>query len=75
MDKDVKNQIKSLLALRGIKLKELSEKLNERNSRKYTPNSLSQRLGRGSITYNEVLQIAEILGYDIEFKDNGNEMV
>ncbi len=60
---EVKEQIKTLLAQRGMKLKDLASSLG------CAPNSLSQRIGRASITYNEMLQIAEILGYKIEFID------
>lgn len=60
---EAREQIKTLLAQKGLKLKDLAEKLNR------TPNSLTQQLGRGSITYNEVLQIADILGYKIWFED------
>lgn len=64
-----KEQIKSLLAQRNLKLKDLAEKMNEKCERKYTANSLSQRLGRRSITYSEILVIAEILDYEIQFVD------
>lgn len=60
---EAKEQIKTLLAQKGLKLKDLAEKLG------CTPNSLTQRLGRGSITYNEMLIIADILGYKIHFED------
>lgn len=43
---EAREQIKTLLAQKGLKLKDLAEKLG------CTPNSLTQRLGRGSITYN-----------------------
>ncbi len=68
----VKEQIKILLIERKMKLRELAEKLTELTRRKYTENSLSQRLGRGSITYNEVLAISSILDYKIQFIDISN---
>lgn len=69
----VKEQIKILLIERKMKLRELAEKLTELTRRKYTENSLSQRLGRGSITYNEVLAISNILDYKIQFIDISNK--
>lgn len=60
---EVREQIKTLLAQKGLKLRDLAEKL------KCTPNSLTQRMGRGSITYNEMLVIADVLGYKIQFID------
>ena len=60
---EVREQIKTLLAQKGLKLRDLAEKLS------CTPNSLTQRMGRGSITYNEMLVIADVLGYKIQFID------
>ena len=69
MELNSKNQIKTLLAQRGLKLKELAFELNKLSKRKYSANSLTQRLSRGSITYDEVLLICKILNYKIEFSD------
>lgn len=63
----VKEQIKTLLAQEGLMLKELAEILSQKTGKKCTPDSLSQKLRRGSLTYNETLLIAELLGYRIEF--------
>ena len=70
-----KELIKTLLSQKGVKQKDLIAKFSEISKRNYSSSCFSHRVSLGSITYNEVLQIAEILGYDIEFKDNGNEMV
>ena len=72
MNLEVREQIKVLLVQRKMKLKELAQKLTKKTGKKYTENSLSQRLGRGSITYNEMLFIAEILDFKIEFVDKNN---
>ncbi len=63
---EVKEQIKALLAQEGVTQIELVKLLNEKGGR-YTPQTLSHRLRRGSVTYNEVMTICEILGYDIQF--------
>ena len=63
----VREQVKTLLSQEGITQKELVNMLNENTDLHYTPTNLSQRLGRGSFTYNEVMTIAEILGYDVQF--------
>jgi len=70
-----KELIKVLLSEKKVKLKDLALKLSEITDKKYSADGLSHKIGRRTVTYDEVLQIAEILGYDIEFKDNGNEMV
>ncbi len=67
----VREQVKTLLSQEGIKQKDLVLMLSEKTGKKYTQTSLAQKLGRGSLTYNEVMIIAEILGYDIQYiKEN-----
>lgn len=71
MKLQIKEQIKTLLAQEGVKLKELATMISEKTGRKCAPDSLSHKLRRGSLTYNETLLIAEILGYRIDFvKEN-----
>ena len=41
--------------------------ISEKTGEACSANSLSQKLRRGSLTYNETLLIAEILGYRINF--------
>ncbi|MBQ8887751.1 MAG: hypothetical protein IJY61_08635 [Candidatus Gastranaerophilales bacterium] len=70
-----KEQIKTLLSQKGKKQKDLVEKLSEMTGEKYTSNGLSHKMRRGSVTYNEMLLIAEILGYEINFSNNNNELI
>lgn len=63
----VREQIKTLLSQEGIKQKELVAMLNNKSNKKYTQTSFAQKLSRGSFSYNEVMIIAEILGYDIQY--------
>ncbi|MBR1617409.1 hypothetical protein IJ670_04590 [bacterium] len=63
-----REQIKTLLAQEGIKLKELAVMLSEKTGKKLAPNALSQKLRRGTITYNDVLVIAKLLEYKISFQ-------
>ncbi len=69
MSMKAREQIKSLLAAKNIKMKDLCRLLSEKMGKNYSSNNLSNKLIRGSITYNEVLLIAEILGYKITFVD------
>ena len=64
----VKEQVKALLAQEGVKMKDLIVELEKVTGRSYTLQAFSQRLRRGSISYNEVLYIAQILGYKINFE-------
>lgn len=65
---EAKEQIKSLLAIRGMSTTELARQLTEYTGKKYTLASILAKFKRGTLSYNEVLTICEILDYEIEFK-------
>ncbi|MBO6256776.1 hypothetical protein J6N69_01900 [bacterium] len=67
MNFNAKEQIKALTALKGLNITKLADILTSATGRKYTLNSLSKRINRGSITYNEVMQIADLLDFDVNF--------
>ena len=69
MSMKAREQIKSLLAAKNIKMKELCSLLSDKMGKNYSSNNLSNKLKRGSITYNEVVLIADLLGYKITFID------
>ena len=69
-----KEQIKSLIALKGITMTQLSELISNKTQKKYSVSSLSQKLNRGSIPYNEVMMIADILGFKISYERDSNEL-
>lgn len=63
-----RNQVKVLLTYEGVQLKELASMMSEKSGKNYTPSGLSHKLNRGRLTYDEMLIITEILGYEINFK-------
>ena len=63
----VKEQIKTLLVQSNVKQKDLAELLSEKTGHFYSPDNISKKLNRQTFTYNEVLEIASLLGYRIEF--------
>ncbi len=63
----VGNYIKSVLKLEGVPIKSLVEKINNIENTEYTTNNLQGKLSRGTISYSEVIQIADIIGYKIEW--------
>lgn len=65
----VREQIKSLLAEKGIKMKDMLKMLSVQTGKPYSQANFSSKLKRGTLTYNEVLLICDILGYEIEFKN------
>ena len=63
-----KEQIKALAALKGITMSQLAEMVSEKLQKNYSLSSLSQKLNRGSIPYNEVMLIADVLGFKVSFE-------
>ena len=66
MKLEAREQIKLLLSLRKTTLTELARYLTEETGKKYTPASLSAKMIRGTLSYNEMLKICEILDYKID---------
>ena len=58
----VREEVKSLLAKENTTMKDIAEQMDT------TVQNLSQKLRNKTIKFEEVRQIADILGYDIEFK-------
>lgn len=66
---DVKNEIKSLIAKRGMTLKQVCKILSEKTGKIYSGNNITNKLRRKTIKFEEVQMIFEILGYKIEYKE------
>lgn len=71
MNINIRAFIKSLLTKESITLTEMCEKLSEKTGKKYTLDSLTGKLKRESFSLKEAYLLADILGYDIEFKKRG----
>jgi len=63
-----REQIKLLLGTRGMTMTKLTGVMTKRTGEKYTISNLSAKMIRGTLSYNEMLTICEILDYSIEFK-------
>lgn len=64
----IKNRIKSILALEGIKINELSVLLKEKYNKDILPNTLSKQLNREIIRFKDVEEILDLIGYEIIFQ-------
>lgn len=66
---NVKNEIKSYLASEGITLTELVDRLNKvlPDDKQTSVQNLSNKLGRGSLRYDEAQLIAAAIGRRIEW--------
>ncbi len=68
MKLNAKETIKLLLARENLTQKELTNILSEKTDKKYSQDGFSRKINRGTISYNEVILIADILGYELELK-------
>ncbi|MBQ8460656.1 hypothetical protein IJ541_11240 [bacterium] len=64
---NAREQVKALLAMKAMTLKKLAELISEKTGKKCSLSALSNKLRRGTITYNEVMRIAEYLGFKISY--------
>ena len=62
----IKDEIKILLANEGLTLTDLAMILSRTSGKKYTVKTLSQKLCRNTLRYNEFKLITDTLGYKIE---------
>ena len=60
-----KNEIKSKITLSGYTMTQLVELLNKKYNKHTTVQNLSNKLTRETISHKEILEIADVLGYDI----------
>lgn len=66
---NVRSYLKSLLALKCITITKLAEMMSEKTGKKYTFKSLSQKMGRETLSMKEFYIIAELIGYEIKIED------
>ncbi len=71
-NKKIKERIKTLFTWRGITYEDYAKRMLKKNGKKISTSSLSHKLSRGTISFNEVIEIADELGYDIIFKPRSN---
>ena len=64
---NLKNEIKSIIALKGLTFTQVVDKINENRAddNKTTVQNLNNKLTRGTIKYCEILGIADVLGLKI----------
>ena len=61
------NDLKKILLDVNVSLTELAAALGKRLNKSYSLNNLSNKLRNETISYREMLIIADILGYDSKF--------
>lgn len=64
-DKNVKEQIKYLAAMQGITMLKLKEEVNNKYGKHDSIRNLGNKLRNGTFRVSELVEITDILGYDI----------
>ena len=64
----IKDEIKSLIIKSGWTMSDVVKALNEKHSRDDSVQNLSNKLSRETLKYKEAKEIADIIGYSIEWK-------
>ena len=68
MDFNIRTFIKSKIILAGMTMRDMVEMLHLKYGRSDSVSNLSGKLSRGSLRYDEAMEIADVLGYDIIWK-------
>lgn len=64
----IKERIKALFVWRDVTITAFAAYMSKEFGKNYSQSRLSHKLARGTISFKEVLEIADILGYDVVFK-------
>ncbi len=62
-----KNFIKGYIAQNNLSIKEVHSRLAEKYGWKDTVQNFTMKINRQTLKYNEILQIADVLGYEIKW--------
>ena len=64
----IKERIKAIFVWRDVTITAFAAYMSKKFGKNYSQSSLSHKLARGTISFKAVLEIADILGYDVVFK-------
>ena len=65
MDINIHNYIRAKIIMTGMTMRDVAEMLHLKYGRSDSVSNLSGKLSRGSFRYDEALEIADVLEYDI----------
>ena len=68
----IKEKIKSLFVWRGVSMTKAVKLLNQTKSKQLSVSNFSHKLANETIKFSEVIEIADLLGYDVTFKPRPN---
>ncbi len=65
MKSNLRNEIKSYIVRQGMTMQEVVDLLHDEHGWSDSVSNLSNKLQRESIRYKEVVELADVLGYDL----------
>ena len=65
MKSNLRNEIKSYIVRQGMTMQEVVDLLRDEHDWSDSVSNLSNKLQRESIRYKEVVELADVLGYDL----------
>ena len=65
MKSNLRNEIKSYIVRQGMTMQEVVDRLHEEYDWSDSVSNLSAKLQRESIRYKEIVELADVLGYDL----------
>ncbi len=69
---NVRNEIKAQIIRAGFTMQEVVDLLHDEYDWSDSVSNLSAKLQRGSIRYKEVMELADVLGYEIVWQKRGD---
>ena len=66
---NIRNEIKAQIVRAGFTMQELVDRLSDEYDWSDSVSNLSAKLQRESIRYKEVMELADVLGYDIVWQN------
>lgn len=62
-----KNDLKAVIIKSGYTMAQINDELNKRHNTNLGYQNFSNRLSKETFKYNEILEILDIIGYDIQW--------
>ena len=66
-----KNDLKAVIMKTGYTMAQINDELNKRHNTNLGYQNFSNRLSKETFKYNEILEILDIIGYDIQWVKRG----
>ena len=69
---NIRNEIKAQIVRAGMTMQQVVDLLSDEYGWSNSVSNFSNKLARGSLRYEEAVQLAEVLGYEIVWKKKGD---